>query len=49
MARPVKKAPEQWEEAILDAAETLFLSKGYEETTVMQKSFPSCLQSSISD
>ncbi len=34
MARPVKKAPEQWEEAILDAAETLFLSKGYEETTV---------------
>lgn len=34
MARPVKKTPEQWEDEILDAAKELFLSKGYEETSV---------------
>ena len=40
MARPVKKSPEQWKSEIMDAASELFLSKGYEETTVtdiMQK------------
>lgn len=34
MARPVKKTPEQWKREILDAAQKLFLSKGYEETSV---------------
>lgn len=34
MARPVKKPLEQWKNEILDAAQKLFLSKGYEETTV---------------
>lgn len=34
MARPVKKAPEQWKQEILNAARQLFLSKGYEETSV---------------
>lgn len=34
MARPVKKPPEQWKEEILNAAQTLFISKGYEETSV---------------
>lgn len=34
MARPVKKSPEQWSSEIMSAAEELFLSKGYEETTV---------------
>ncbi len=34
MARPVKKSPEQWKKEILDAAQKLFLSKGYEETAV---------------
>ena len=34
MARPVKKAPEQWKKEILDAAKQLFLSKGYEETAI---------------
>lgn len=34
MARPVKKAPEQWKREILDAAKELFLSKGYEETAI---------------
>ena len=34
MARPVKKTPEQWKEEILSAAKKLFLSKGYEETSV---------------
>ena len=34
MARPVKKPPEQWKKEILEAAKTLFLSKGYEETAV---------------
>lgn len=34
MARPVKKPPEQWKDEILDTAQMLFLSKGYEETSV---------------
>lgn len=34
MARPVKKPPEQWRKEILDAAKELFLSKGYEETSI---------------
>ncbi len=34
MARPVKKTPEQWKKEILDAAQKLFISKGYEETSV---------------
>lgn len=34
MARPVKKQPEQWEREIIDAAKELFLTKGYEETSV---------------
>lgn len=34
MARPVKKPPDQWKQEILNAAKELFLSKGYEETSV---------------
>ncbi len=34
MARPVKKSPEQWKKEILNAAQTLFISKGYEETSI---------------
>lgn len=34
MARPVKKPPEQWENEILNAAQQLFMSKGYEETSI---------------
>lgn len=34
MARPVKKPPEQWKKEILDAAKELFLTKGYEETSI---------------
>lgn len=34
MARPVKKTPEEWEKEILSAAQNLFISKGYEETSV---------------
>lgn len=34
MARPVKKQPEQWKKEIMDAAKELFLTKGYEETSV---------------
>ncbi len=34
MARPVKKQPEQWKKEILNAARELFLSKGYEETSI---------------
>ncbi len=34
MARPVKKTPEQWKKEILDAAQKLFISKGYGETSV---------------
>ena len=35
MLRPVKKQPQQWRKEILDAAKELFLSKGYEETSIM--------------
>lgn len=34
MARPVKKPPEQWKVEILCEAKKLFLSKGYEETSI---------------
>lgn len=34
MARPAKKTPEEWKQGILDAARQLFLSKGYENTSV---------------
>lgn len=34
MARPVKKTPEQWKTEILNAAQSLFSSKGYEETSI---------------
>lgn len=34
MARPVKKPPDQWKSEILGAAQKLFLTKGYEETTI---------------
>ena len=34
MARPMKKQPEEWKWEILEAAKFLFLSKGYEETSV---------------
>lgn len=34
MARPVKKTPEEWRKAILNAAQNLFISKGYEETSI---------------
>lgn len=34
MARPVKKPPERWRNEILNAAKNLFLSKGYEETSI---------------
>lgn len=34
MARPVKKTPEQWKKEILNAAQKLFISKGYEETSI---------------
>lgn len=34
MARPVKKSPKQWKKEILSAAQSLFISKGYEETSV---------------
>lgn len=34
MARPVKKQPEQWESDILGVAQTLFITKGYEETSI---------------
>ena len=34
MARPVKKTPEQWKKEILNAAQQLFISKGYEETSI---------------
>jgi len=34
LARPVKKPPEQWRNEILSAAKKLFLSKGYEETSI---------------
>lgn len=34
MARPVKKTPDEWRKEILDAAQKLFASKGYEETSI---------------
>lgn len=34
MARPVKKSPEQWKQEILNAAQSLFLTKGYEASSV---------------
>jgi AcrR family transcriptional regulator len=34
MARPVKKSSEQWESEILSATQTLFITKGYEETSI---------------
>ena len=34
MARPVKKTPEEWRKEILNAAQSLFLSKGYEKTSI---------------
>ena len=34
LARPVKKTPEQWKSEILSEAQTLFLSKGYEDTSI---------------
>lgn len=34
MARPVKKPADQWKNEILGAAQKLFLTKGYEETTI---------------
>lgn len=34
MARPVKKPPEQWKKEILNAAKELFMSKGYDETSI---------------
>lgn len=34
MARPVKKKPDQWKREILSAAKELFLSKGYEDTSI---------------
>lgn len=34
MARPVKRTEEEWKKDILCAAQSLFVSKGYEETSV---------------
>ena len=34
MARPIKKTPEIWKKEILNAAQTLFLCKGYEQTSI---------------
>jgi len=34
LARPVKKTPEEWRRGILNAAKSLFISKGYEETSI---------------
>ena len=34
MARPAKKSAAQWTEEILQAAQSLFITKGYEETSV---------------
>lgn len=35
MARPVKKTPEEWKKEIMEAAKSLFISKGYEETSIL--------------
>jgi len=34
LARPVKKTLEEWRREILNAAQNLFISKGYEETSI---------------
>ncbi len=34
MARPVKRTPDEWRKEILNAAQNLFISKGYEETSI---------------
>ena len=34
MAKPTKKTPEEWKKEILTAAQNLFISKGYEETSI---------------
>lgn len=34
MARPVKKTPDEWRKGIFNAAQKLFASKGYEETSI---------------
>jgi AcrR family transcriptional regulator len=34
LARPVKKQPEQWKREIIEAAKELFLTKGYEDTSI---------------
>ena len=34
MARPVKKTPDEWRKEILDAAQKLFTSRGYEDTSI---------------
>ncbi|MCM1262259.1 MAG: TetR/AcrR family transcriptional regulator [Butyrivibrio sp.] len=34
MARPVKKSPNEWQKEILNAAQNLFISKGYEKTSI---------------
>ncbi len=34
MARPAKKTPDEWRREILNAAQKLFISKGYEETSI---------------
>lgn len=34
MARPVKKTPDEWRKEILNATRKLFISKGYEETSI---------------
>jgi len=34
MARPVKRTPDEWRKEILNAAQSLFISKGYEETSI---------------
>ncbi len=34
MARPVKKPLEQWKSEILEASQTLFMTKGYKETSI---------------
>lgn len=36
MARPVKRDPEQWKADIQNAARRLFLSKGFEETSIAE-------------
>lgn len=35
MSRPAKKTPEEWKTEILSAAQKLFITKGYKETSVL--------------